>query len=443
MKLKSLFGTVIFMTTLCLQTAAQSFFELSYTDPNDKSDEYVGLMIYYDDSNCHLRIINKELLEQDAVMKSDYTNVVEGKESSDDIGVSYFQPEDEDMPYLIWSWTKDDGSDISEVPQISFDIEKPQTWFNAESFQEIAIADMDEEYIAQFYGTGEPEYKMMMQGLKLVQEQNNSGKTQPTITPTNNTSNKGTLRLLVTANTTVSDIGQACKTDLQLVQNEFKGIAQALGLNYKETVVSGENYGKAQLVEAMNSIQPASDDIVVFFYTGHGFRFDDQKDYYPMLDLRSTSYQQISENTYIDLTSVYNTLKDKGERLCIVLSDCCNSKVGMNRPTVTSNSLLSRSNDNYDLNKLKALFLEQKGTLIATAASPGEYSWCTANGGFFLLSVIESLRSEISAFGGSATPSWTSVIDNAIKAAASKSQSNSQCQKQNGIKYVQVKSVKQ
>lgn len=64
MKLKSLFGTVIFMTTLCLQTAAQSFFELQYTDPNDKSDEYVGLMIYYDDSNCHLRIINKELLEQ-------------------------------------------------------------------------------------------------------------------------------------------------------------------------------------------------------------------------------------------------------------------------------------------------------------------------------------------------------------------------------------------
>ncbi len=443
MKLKSLFGIVIFMTTLCLQTAAQSFYELQYTDPKDKSDEYVGLMIYFDDDNCHLRIINKELLEQNAVAKSDYTHAVEGKESADDIGVSYFQPADEDMPYLIWSWTKDDGSDISEVPQISFDVEDAKTWFDAETFQEINIADMDEEYIAQFYGSGEPEYKMMMEGMKLVQSQNNNGKTQPTITPINNTSDKAALHLILTANTTVSDIGQACKTDLQLMQNELKGIAQALGLDYKETIISGDNYGKTQLVDAMNNTKPSSNDIVVFFYTGHGFRFDDQKDYYPMLDLRSSSYQQISESSYIDLTSVYNTLKDKGERLCIVLSDCCNSKVGMNRPTVTSNSLLSRNNDNYDLSKLKALFLEQKGTLIATAASPGEYSWCTANGGFFLLSVIESLRSEISAFGGNATPSWSSVIDNAIKAAATKSQSNSQCQKQNGIKYVQVKSVNQ
>ncbi len=442
MKIRFLLATAILLFVACLRGNAQSFYELTYTDP-DNDKEHVGLLIYYSERNCTMRIVNEDMIERDAVADSKYIYQVDGKESKDDVGVIYYQPKSEGMPYLIWAWTKDDGSDISELPQIAFDIEDSDSWFEATSFTEVMVSDMDEEYIAQFYSEDEKEYKMLTQGVNLVHNQHSNVANGEDDDADETYVNDGstTLRLIVVANTNVSDIGAACTVDLKNVRNEFKSIAQAIGVKYAETLVSGDNYGKKQLAKAVNNMKPGSNDIVVFIYTGHGFRYDDQKDYYPMLDLCPSTYSDLDENC-VSLSSIYNALKDKGERLCLVMSDCCNSYLGSNRPSyVTSNTLFSRSNDSYDVSKLKDLFLNQKGTLIATAASPGEYSWCSNDGGFFLLGFMQGVRSEVSAFNGSDSPSWNSVIDNAIKSAASRSNRDSQCQAQNGMKYVRMKGV--
>ena len=57
-----------------------------------------------------------------------------------------------------------------------------------------------------------------------------------------------------------------------------------------------------------------------------------------------------------------------------------------------------------------------------------------------MLSLIESLRNEISAFEDT-DPNWDELVNNAIAAAAKKSEGNRACEKQNGMKFVQVKSV--
>ena len=102
--------------------------------------------------------------------------------------------------------------------------------------------------------------------------------------------------------------------------------------------------------------------------------------------------------------------------------------------------LFSRSYNNFDLQKLSSLFLKTQGNIIATAASPGEFSWCGDNGGFFLLSFFESLRNQISALNQEA-PSWNTLISSTISSAARKTENNESTVRQNGLKEVAVKNI--
>ena len=141
------------------------------------------------------------------------------------------------------------------------------------------------------------------------------------------------------------------------------------------------------------------------------------------------------------MTDVYKAFTDKGARLSIVLSDCCNTKVGYETPTAVSmNSLFSRASHSLDTDKLRNLFLGQGGNVWATAASPGEASWCSVKGGFFLLSFIESLRYQISTLTQE-KPSWESLINLAIDEARKKTNANGVPQEQNGMKQVRTKSI--
>lgn len=416
------------------ESDAQTFYELTFKLPGEPDNQYIGLLIYTDDEHCKMRLVDNEMLEQNQCMMADYTCQVEEKEGADDIGVMYYIPDQEEMPMLMWVWNEGDLSDMNEAPYLGYDLDDPDSWIQTDRFVEISLADMDEDYIAQFYGKDEPEYQMMLQGIETVQNQY-AGSTQE-VSPTDG---DVTLHLMVVANTEVSDIGPACEIDQRRIRSEFGGIAKALGMNLEETLVSGENYGVSNVVEALDELNPGTNDVVVFVYTGHGFRFSDQEDDYPCLDLASSAYDDVEDN-YLPLIDIYDAIVEKDARLNLVLSDCCNSFIDIDQCMVRSNSLFSRSNTNFNLQKLSTLFLQTEGNIIATAASPGEVSWCGDNGGFFLLSFFESLRSQISALNQN-EPSWDTVINNAIRSAARKTDNSASCKRQNGLKDIEVSKV--
>lgn len=428
-RLKLLIAIALFLFMLPLKGLAQTFYEIDFDIPGDET--YTGLIIYYDDDNVKMRLTSPKTLSENKYYEANYTCHVEDKKGSQDVGVMYYEPDDEDMPYLIWMWTKRDLSDMAMEPHIAFNLDDSDEWIQAKSFEEIPLSKMDEEYVSQFYNEDEPEYKLLLSGSQTVRQQ-----VTQSIAPQGGPT---TLHLIVAANTNVSDIGQACKVDLNNVLSEFRGVAKATGMTFKQYLVSGNNYGKEALANTIANLQPGSNDVVVFVYTGHGFRFQDQEDYYPNMDLSPSSYDDVTEN-YVAFTDVYKTIAAKGARLNIVLSDCCNSEIDADRPLINTNSLFSRANNSYDVNKLRKLFLRSKGDIVATAASPGQYSWCGNNGGFFLLSFIESLRSGISALK-STQPTWDGIINNTIDKAKRKSTNGNGTKTQNGLKYVQVKAI--
>lgn len=425
---------LILCSFFALPMSSQTFYEVNYVDPDD-GDEYLGLMIYYDDQHCKVRFINEEMLNNDDVAESNYVQVIEDKEGKDDVGVMVYAPEDKDFPVLVWIWEKDDASDINDKPYCTFKPDDPNTYFEVTHFEEISMNDMDQEYIAQFFGEDEPEYGMLMKGVRQLKEND-----PVEIIPTVPNVTKPTFRLLLVANTEVSDIGVACKRDLSNIRGEFSAIAKVLGMDYDEQIVSEDSYNKANVVKMVRGVKANPNDVLMFVYTGHGFRFDNQKDYYPNIDLRSSNYDDPLKS-YIAMTDVYNELKSKGARLNIVLSDCCNTKAGIDAPMTNQNSLFSRSNTNFDINKLQTLFLGSSGNIKATASSPGEMSWCGQSGGFFILSFLESLRSQISPLH-SIEPSWDSLIGNAMVLAKGKSTASAFTKEQNGLKDVQTKRVK-
>lgn len=426
----------LLLTLLSASSAlAQTFYEVNYVDPDDQ-EEYTGLMIYYDDEHCQLRLVNEALLARDEVYESNYIQAMADKESRDDVGVMLYCPEEDNFPIFVWMWEHDDASDISEKPYCTFDVEDEDAYFETNYFTEISLRDMSEEYIAQFYGEEEPEYEMMMRGLRNVRP---ASSLDTPSAPADTPDERGKFRMMVIANTWVSDIGTACKRDLDNLRSEFSAIAKVLGMEYEEQVIEAGNYDKATAVRMIKGAEAGPDDVLMFVYTGHGFRWDDQTDYYPNIDLTSSSYDDVRKS-YIAMSDIYDELSTKGARLTIVLSDCCNSKIGTDTPLANTSSLFSRTNTNFDLTKLQSLFLGSSGTVRATASSPGEVSWCGVNGGFFLLSFIESLRAQISPLQESA-PTWDGLISNAIESARKKSVAGSGTKEQNGMQQVSTRSV--
>lgn len=490
---------------------AQTFYYTSFENPEDDLT-YEGLMIYYDDDNCTMRIINPKLERKNKVWEGNYVMRSFDKKKKGDVGLMiYACDEDEkDMPTFFWVWTKRDASDMPEVPHVLMSEEDDfEDAFEAEEFYEVSLKDMDEEFISRFYGEEEEEYEMMVEGMKKMQgydwddwddddddecgydedddddeedvadndddddddddedvadnddddPSTNSGQADTDdnaedVTETTgggNTLDKpdenveapttdGTLHLVVVANTNVSDIGASCKTDMDNVRQEFTAVSKVTGLKYKEHLVHEKNYNKAYAVKTIRGLKVNKSDVVVFVYTGHGFRFNDQKEYYPCIDLTSSSYDDVTK-AYASMTDIYNEITKKGARLNIVLSDCCNTLLGTTTPMVNVNTLFSRANKNFDVEKIKKLFLGSEGNIWATAASPGEASWCGPRGGFFLMSFIESFRAQTSALSKT-EPSWNTIVDNAITSALKKSKTNAGCKAQNGLQKVQVKSVK-
>lgn len=449
---------------------AQTFYEVQYTDK--QGYENYGFMLYTDEEDCALYLRRHTKDGDDFSFRQlDYVSESNDKEKGEEDDYLIMACEEDNTPIFIWLWDKEESEEQQLVPYVTLDEdEEPEDWMRAKSFVELDLQALTPEYLAQYLdpesdlskqitearnetleadrtadaerqaaianlGDGTGIHNYILAAVEEAEKQSpQPGSVQSAAArATCNVGDRPMMHLFIVANTEVADIGSACRVDYNNIRNEMNGIAQSIGIRVKEYDVTGANYSKADLQQQIASLRPATNDIVVFLYTGHGFRFDDQQDPYPMMALTSNDYQPL-EGNYVALSDVYNAICKKGARLNIVLSDCCNSKLGERRP-LEGNTLFSRGSNNFSRKRLTELFFNAKGSLLSTAASPGEYSWCDAAGGMFTLSFIQSLRREISAMSTGAV-SWQSVVDNTLKNALQRSSNNAEAQ--NGLKKVTI-----
>ncbi len=223
------------------------------------------------------------------------------------------------------------------------------------------------------------------------------------------------LHLVVVANTNDKSIGSSCEVDKNATYNTFKDVAEYLGIGFKPTLISGADFSKKNVDNALNGLNPGPADIVIFYYSGHGFNDMNNPAQYPFLDLRDKSYQQYGGEYTINIETVYKNIVAKNGRLNLVISDCCNSDPSKTNNISSDGPTTRTSSIGWNMMNCKSLFMNPKPfSFLITAAAKGELSAGNSNkGGIFTFNFRESLEKFLGPFYNNAT--WTDLVTSATK----------------------------
>jgi len=222
--------------------------------------------------------------------------------------------------------------------------------------------------------------------------------------------------LLVVASTEDPHLKPNALIDARKVMALFSNIAKdVLGIRLYADSVYGNKYSKASVEAALKRIVPTKNDIVVFYYSGHGFtdRKRSSKDF-PFIDLRDptkTLYRRDLETQTMNIQDIYDTIVKKGARLNLVLSDCCNDTIAA--PKVVGPKWPFRKGlTKHNLENLKKLFIKDSANLLMTAASKDERATVTPSfNSYFTNFFLESLKTWVSPEKG--YPNWYRVMADA------------------------------
>lgn len=440
--MRKLLALLLFLIN-AVMLKAQVFYLVEYTGKTGNGHK--SMVVYrndldievrhYHESSGDLYVDHYESSEtEDPTAKGKHLTQAEQAIQTDkeEVELTVWATSDPNAPVYIWYWDPALSEEEQNTPYISFSMpdvleRRQERWVKASSFRKLQLNEMTDEMLDYYYSyrnnpAEKERYDMVRAARDQAQENVAEG-----IMLTNSTdgmqavdvSNGPTIHLLELTNDIIMDIGQQCSQDSKAMRSEVRGIAQLLGMNVQIYDVSGDQFSLTGLKRALRQLKPSNDDVVIFHYSGHGFRFDDQEDEFPQLSLCPTGYEELLDNNYVGLSDVYEVLLSKQARLTIVLGDCCNSNLGVPRP-ITQTAFLTRDRSNVSLEKLRQLFLSAQGSVISSAASPGEVSWCDLNGGMYTNAFLQSLRSEISLLA-EGEPSWGNIIDSTITQAQTRS----------------------
>lgn len=158
----------------------------------------------------------------------------------------------------------------------------------------------------------------------------------------------------------------------------------------------------------VNNLDCGAEDIVVFYYIGHGTENTGASRFPLML------MGQVNPNKFIPLSWVHKTLKSKGARLTVTIGMCCNARQGVAGrvdPTFSANygnTYVSEEQSNC----IKKMFLNYRGDILITSASPNESSWaCGTPIGptdYFTYSLIDQFNNELPELSN---PTWNSMME--------------------------------
>jgi hypothetical protein len=189
------------------------------------------------------------------------------------------------------------------------------------------------------------------------------------------------LILVIVANTNDPKIGKGCEVDINTIHQMFEDLSKQMNFNFIDLVIKGADYGKENVLKTIDTIEPGPNDIVVFYYSGHGFSYEKDKAVkYPQIDLRTDpanlQKEVIDANTE-NLSEIFIRVKDRGARLNIVIGDCCNTSIEYPRAFTGGNAEERKVIPppvEVDKTVAEALFCDLTASILVGAAEKGQYA---------------------------------------------------------------------
>ncbi|MBK9191898.1 MAG: hypothetical protein IPM77_10470 [Crocinitomicaceae bacterium] len=362
---------IVFLLFIGINSTAQNLYDIRWTSDGT---EYYGFMVFFSEEDVYMRTGYYSADNAYNLVHSEYKYSID--ESGDVITMvatssEFVQNETNDTwdPDHLF-WYKDETTQEFVGPYIISDSDLAAENYDniiEPEFVEVDMAWINAEYLQFFYYTDEYDYSILLAAGQDYAEENstetnvstfqnenstgsnnnqynssfsngnsnsdsnggnsNNGNTGNTTSNTNSTTNTNgnisgsssiygnlpvKVHLVVVANTIISDIGSSTLIDVNNIVGEITGITEVLGVELNKTLITDKQFTKKNVETFMYGFKPGLNDIVIFLYSGHGYRFSNQTEKYPQLDMRYSEYQAIDDGATMNLKQVFDEIVKKG-----------------------------------------------------------------------------------------------------------------------------------
>lgn len=189
------------------------------------------------------------------------------------------------------------------------------------------------------------------------------------------TTSAQTIHWLTFIDTEDPNVGQLDVTGRNVLYNHFVHVVNAAltekGYNSVIHDIYGSELSPQRCVQEVKDLKCSPEDIIVFYYIGHGTHAIGEDNPYPQMLLGSSN-----EADFVPLKWVHETLLSKGGRLTITIGMCCNvlqTATPKNAPNFGVNyGNISLTNTERDA--IQRMFLGYKGDFLLSSASVGQSS---------------------------------------------------------------------
>ncbi|ADB42419.1 caspase family protein [Spirosoma linguale] len=175
----------------------------------------------------------------------------------------------------------------------------------------------------------------------------------------------------------------ACQVDIKTMFDRFGSIARSIGYKYKVGVLTKDNFSNESIKSVLDSITCGPDDIIVFYYTGHGYNRAGTSDEFPVLHVDT-----LQVKTNFPLSGIHQTLLSKKARFCLSIGDCCNALANETPPQ--ERSLVKGTNCNPEI--FEQLFLKSRGGVMIASSKRGQFSGASFTNSWYTWAFQESLE---------------------------------------------------
>ncbi|HEY4214102.1 MAG TPA: caspase family protein [Steroidobacteraceae bacterium] len=242
-----------------------------------------------------------------------------------------------------------------------------------------------------------------------------------------------TLHVILVADTSDAAIGEGAKQNDLAVKEWFTRAATSLHLTPNITLLEDAKFSCEAISTAVKQLTPAADDVVVFYYSGHGFRTAAQSSSFPDFYCGGTQrFAKVTDDShtksmsgkragtailgfcgatpldpYCSLAGVATALKAKGAHLTLAFADTCNVLIPALPPLGQPKFAPSGPNP-----ALTRLLITSSGSVTMSGSIPKQYSWYLPTGGLFTTQLIAALDTST---GSGHAGDWSEVVTLATK----------------------------